>query len=81
MAEDEKGDARRKEGGPGKQAGHGASGHTSANPETYEDPGPKYPGVRDHAPPGNRDRHADKQQAEEAGPGRDSRTPPDRGRY
>jgi hypothetical protein len=29
----------------------------------------------------NRDRHADKRQPEEAGPGRASQTPPQRGRY
>jgi hypothetical protein len=79
----EKGDIRRDHGGPGQQGHHGVSdreaasearfGESQAEPlETVE----LRPRIKN-----NRDRHADKQQTEEAGPGRVSQTPPERGRY
>jgi hypothetical protein len=78
----EKADRRRDRGGAAQQGHHGNSDREKGNPHGFETAKtePLEPlELRERK--GNRERHADKQQPEEAGPGRASRTPPAAGRY
>jgi hypothetical protein len=81
---DEKGDARRTGGGAGQQGHHGTSdreaGSAHSFSESQSEPLEAIE-LRQRRQDGNRERHADKQQPEEAGPGRVSKKPPERGRY
>jgi hypothetical protein len=81
----EKGDVRRSSGGPGQQSQRSQSARSISDEggparvkrfakpigESAPAPGPK----------SHRERHADKRQPEESGPGRASKPPPLRGRY
>jgi hypothetical protein len=79
----EKGDSQWKAGGPGQQGHHGSSDREAGDPHGFEASQSELPEVIEltYQPTSHRVRDADKQQPEEAGPGRASKTPPARGRY
>jgi hypothetical protein len=81
----EKGDVRRQEGGPGQEGHRGTTSRSPADENrtarvrTFEKPvmEPMAPAGQ----PKNEERHANKRQPEESGPGRVSRPPPKEGRF
>jgi hypothetical protein len=81
----EKGDARRPSGGPGEPSRLSRSGRSiskfggPAKVQRFAKPVSENAPTR--APKSHRERHADKQQPEESGPGRASKPPPQRGRF
>lgn len=79
----EKGDLRRRAGGPGQPDHQADNEREAGKPRDLADPlaTPLEALVVRERPKANRERHADKQQPEEAGPGRASKTPPKSGRY
>ena len=81
----EKGDERRQEGGPGQRGHRGTTSRSPADeglaPHVKTFPNPVTEAVPAAGQPSHEERHANKRQPEESGPGRASKPPPKEGRF
>jgi hypothetical protein len=81
----EKSDARRVSGGPGQQGHRGTSSRSPAEdgraPKASRFAKPVAENATSARDKGHRERHADKRQPEDSGPGRASKSAPQRGRF